>query len=143
MRLKPPDGIARKQWESAHTCPRCGNVINLEEINLRTIATGIIACPKCEWSRPRVDYSVNLVPWGNPDSYFVSLDLPTARHPQTLPATHINRQPLTMDHGAPLRLRLSVELGLKDVKAITKIWFVAEEPKDYRADRRYSRFGGI
>ena len=36
-------------------------------------------------------------------------------------ATHFNGQPLTVDHGAPLRLLVPSKLGLKGVKAITKI----------------------
>jgi ribosomal protein L37AE/L43A len=44
------DQSEKKQWESVHTCPKCGFVINLEEIDLRAIATGIISCPKCDWS---------------------------------------------------------------------------------------------
>jgi DMSO/TMAO reductase YedYZ molybdopterin-dependent catalytic subunit len=91
----------------------------------------------------RVESSVNLDPSGNPDPYFVSLDLPTAPHPQTLLATHINGQPLTVDHGAPLRLLVPVKLGLKNVKAVTKLSFVAEEPRDYWAERGYSRYDGI
>ena len=91
----------------------------------------------------RVESSVNLDPSGNPDPYFVSLDLPTARHPQTLLATHFNGQPLTVDHGAPLRLLVPVKLGLKNVKAVTKLSFVAEEPRDYWAERGYSRYDGI
>ena len=91
----------------------------------------------------RVDSSVNLDPSGNPDPYFVSLDLPTARHQQTLLATHFNGQPLTVDHGAPLRLLVPIKLGLKNVKAITKLSFVAEEPRDYWAERGYSRYDGI
>jgi DMSO/TMAO reductase YedYZ molybdopterin-dependent catalytic subunit len=91
----------------------------------------------------RVDSSVNLDPSGNPDPYFASLDLPTARHPQTLLATHFNGQPLTVDHGAPLRLLVPIKLGLKNVKAITKLSFVAEEPRDYWAERGYSRYDGI
>jgi DMSO/TMAO reductase YedYZ molybdopterin-dependent catalytic subunit len=91
----------------------------------------------------RVDSSVNLDASGNPDPYFASLDLPTARHPQTLLATHFNGQPLTVDHGAPLRLLVPVKLGLKNVKAITKLSFVAEEPRDYWAERGYSRYDGI
>jgi DMSO/TMAO reductase YedYZ molybdopterin-dependent catalytic subunit len=91
----------------------------------------------------RVESSVNLDPSGNPDPYFVSLDLPTARHPQTLLATHFNGQPLTVEHGAPLRLLVPIKLGLKNVKAITKLSFVAEEPKDYWAERGYSRYDGI
>jgi DMSO/TMAO reductase YedYZ molybdopterin-dependent catalytic subunit len=91
----------------------------------------------------RVESSVNLDPSGNPDPYFISLDLPTARHPQTLLATHFNGQPLTVDHGAPLRLLVPVKLGLKNVKAITKLSFVGEEPRDYWAERGYSRYDGI
>ena len=91
----------------------------------------------------RMESSVNLDASGNPDPYFVSLDLPTARHSQTLLATHFNGQPLTVEHGAPLRLLVPVKLGLKNVKAITKISYVAEEPKDYWAERGYSRYDGI
>jgi DMSO/TMAO reductase YedYZ molybdopterin-dependent catalytic subunit len=91
----------------------------------------------------QVESSVNLDPPGNPDRYFVSLDLPTARHPQTLLATHFNGRPLTIDHGAPLRLLVPVKVGLKNVKAVTKLSFVAEEPRDYWAERGYSRYDGI
>src|SRR5438445_485919 len=80
---------------------------------------------------------------GNPDPYFMSIDLATARHPQTLLATHFNGQPLTVEHGAPLRLLVPVKLGLKNVKAITKITYSAEEPRDYWAERGYSRYDGI
>jgi DMSO/TMAO reductase YedYZ molybdopterin-dependent catalytic subunit len=91
----------------------------------------------------RVESSVNLDPSGNPDPYFASLDLPTARHPQTLLATHFNGQPLTVDHGAPLRLLVPVKLGLKNVKAVTKLSFMADEPSDYWAERGYSGYDGI
>jgi DMSO/TMAO reductase YedYZ molybdopterin-dependent catalytic subunit len=91
----------------------------------------------------RVESSVNLDPSGNPDPYFVSLDIPTADHPQTLLATHFNGQPLTVDHGAPLRLLVPMKLGLKNVKAITRITYMKEEPKDYWAERGYSRYDGI
>jgi len=96
---------------------------------------------QAKWAR--VESAVNLDASGNPDPYFVSLDLLTTRHPQTLLATHFNGQPLTVEHGAPLRLLVPVKLGLKNVKAITKISYVAEEPKDYWAERGYSRYDGI
>jgi len=96
---------------------------------------------QAKWAR--VESSVNLDASGNPDPYFMSFDLATARHPQTLLATHFNGQPLTVDHGAPLRLLVPVKLGLKNVKAITKITYVAEEPRDYWAERGYSRYDGI
>jgi DMSO/TMAO reductase YedYZ molybdopterin-dependent catalytic subunit len=96
---------------------------------------------QAKWAR--IESSVNVSPWGNPDPYFISLDLSTARHPQTLLATHFNGHPLTVDHGAPLRLLVPVKLGLKNVKAITRITYAAEEPKDYWAKRGYSYYDGI
>jgi DMSO/TMAO reductase YedYZ molybdopterin-dependent catalytic subunit len=96
---------------------------------------------QAKWAR--VESSVNLDASGNSDPYFMSLDLATARHPQTLLATHLNGQRLTVDHGAPLRLLVPVKLGLKNVKAITAITYMAEEPKDYWAERGYSRYDGI
>ena len=91
----------------------------------------------------RLESSVNLGPWRNPDPYFVSLDLSTARHPQTLLATHLNGKPLTVEHGAPLRLLVPVKLGLKNIKAITRITYTKDEPADYWAKRGYSRYDGI
>src|SRR5580658_1561918 len=96
---------------------------------------------QAKWAR--VESSVNLDASGNPDPYFVSIDLATARHPQTLLATHLSGQPLTVEHGAPLRLRVPVKLGLKNVKAITRLTYLAQEPKDYWAKRGYSRYDGI
>jgi DMSO/TMAO reductase YedYZ molybdopterin-dependent catalytic subunit len=96
---------------------------------------------QAKWAR--VDSSVNLDASGSPDPYFMSLDLATARHPQTLLATHFNGQPLTVEHGAPLRLLVPVKLGLKNVKAITQLTYVAEEPRDYWAERGYSAYDGI
>src|SRR5262249_39951219 len=96
---------------------------------------------RAEWAR--IESSVNVGPWGNPDPCFMSIDLPTARHPQTLLATHLNGRPLTVYHGAPLRLLVPVKLGLKNVKAITTITYTAERPKDYWAERGYSYYDGI
>jgi DMSO/TMAO reductase YedYZ molybdopterin-dependent catalytic subunit len=96
---------------------------------------------QAKWAR--IESSVNLGPWGNPDPYFVSLDLSTARHPQTLLATHLNGKPLTVEHGAPLRLLVPVKLGLKNVKAITRITYTKDEPADYWAKRGYSHYDGI
>jgi DMSO/TMAO reductase YedYZ molybdopterin-dependent catalytic subunit len=96
---------------------------------------------QAKWAR--IESSVNLDAYGDPDPYFVSIDLPTARHPQTLLATHLNGQPLTVDHGAPLRLLAPVKLGLKNIKAITRITYTKDEPQDYWAERGYSRYDGI
>jgi DMSO/TMAO reductase YedYZ molybdopterin-dependent catalytic subunit len=97
--------------------------------------------PQAKWAQ--VESSVNLDAGGNPDPYFVAIDLATARHPQTLLATHHNGQPLTVDHGAPLRLLAPVKLGLKNVKAITRITYSGDPPRDYWAERGYSLYNGI
>ena len=96
---------------------------------------------QAEWAF--IESSVNLDPNGKADPYYVSIDLLTARHPQTLLATHHNGQPLTVEHGAPLRLIAPMKLGLKNIKAITRITYVKDEPKDYWAERGYSRYDGI
>jgi DMSO/TMAO reductase YedYZ molybdopterin-dependent catalytic subunit len=96
---------------------------------------------QAKWAR--VESSVNLDASGNPDPYFVSIDLATARHPQTLLASHLGGQPLTVEHGAPLRLLAPMKLGLKNVKAVTRITYCAEEPRDYWAQYGYSSYDGI
>ena len=96
---------------------------------------------QAKWAR--VESSVNLDNSGNPDPYFVSIDLATARHPQTLLVTHLSGQPLTVEHGAPLRLLVPVKLGLKNVKAITRITYSVNEPKDYWTPYGYSSYDGI
>ena len=96
---------------------------------------------QAKWAR--LESSVNLGRWGNPDPYFVSLDLSTVRHPQTLLATHLNGKPLTVGHGAPLRLLVPVKLGLKNIKAVTRITYTKDEPADYWAKHGYSRYDGI
>jgi len=90
-----------------------------------------------------IESSVNLDANGNPDPYFVSIDLLTAQHPQTLLATHLNGKPLTVEHGAPLRLLVPMKLGLKNIKAITRITYTKDEPPDYWAKRGYSHYDGI
>ncbi|MGA8481178.1 MAG: molybdopterin-dependent oxidoreductase [Chthoniobacterales bacterium] len=96
---------------------------------------------QAKWAH--MESSVNLDANGDPDPYFVSIDLLTAQHPQTLLATHLNGKPLTVEHGAPLRLIVPVKLGLKNIKAITRITYTKDEPPDYWAKRGYSRYDGI
>lgn len=60
--------------------------------------------------------------------YYDSHTIENVRHPQTLLAYEMNSQPLTIVHGAPLRLRVENQLGFKMVKWLSAIEFV----KDYR-----------
>jgi len=97
--------------------------------------------PGARWAALRSQISRD--PAGRPEPYFVSIDLPTAHHAQTLLATELSGRPLPLAHGAPLRLVAPVKLGLKNIKAITHIAYQAEEPADYWNLRGYSKYDGL
>ncbi len=97
--------------------------------------------PGMRWAAMRSE--INLDGAGRPDPYFVSIDLATAQHPQTLLATHLGGAPLSINHGAPLRLAAPIKLGLKNIKGITHIAYVAAEPPDYWNLRGYSKYDGL
>lgn len=77
------------------------------------------------------------------ESYYVGLDLESALHPQTLLAWEMNGQPLTPEHGAPLRLVIPVKYGIKNIKRVGSIRFSPERPKDYWAERGYDWYAGL
>lgn len=43
---------AKIKWEHAHQCPKCGFILKADEIDLKSLATGVITCPSCETSGP-------------------------------------------------------------------------------------------
>lgn len=59
-----------------------------------------------------------------------SIDLLDAYHPQTILAHSMNGKPLPKEHGAPLRLRLELQLGYKNLKHINRI-VVTESLNDF------------
>ena len=97
--------------------------------------------PGARWAAIRS--AVNLDGAGRPSPYYVSIDLETARHAQTLLATHHEGRPLTLAHGAPLRLVVPMKLGLKNIKAITDIAYTATAPADFWNERGYSKYDGL
>jgi len=97
--------------------------------------------PGAKWAK--LESSVNLDSDGDEDPYFVSIDLGTARHPQSLLATQQDGRPLSVEHGAPLRLLAPMKLGLKNIKAITKIVYSSAEPPDYWNLQGYSKYDGL
>jgi DMSO/TMAO reductase YedYZ molybdopterin-dependent catalytic subunit len=75
--------------------------------------------------------------------YYVGLDMQSALHPQTLLCYEMNGKPLTLDHGAPLRLVIPVKYGIKNIKRIGLIRYSTERPKDYWAEQGYDWFAGL
>jgi DMSO/TMAO reductase YedYZ molybdopterin-dependent catalytic subunit len=74
--------------------------------------------------------------------YYVGIDLESALHPQTLLCYEMGGQPLTPEHGAPLRLAIPVKYGIKNLKRIGRIRFGDERPRDYWAERGYDWYAG-
>ena len=56
--------------------------------------------------------------------YYTSLDLEEARYPQTILAYEFNSEPLSIAHGAPLRVRIENQLGFKMCKWIRTLEIV-------------------
>jgi len=75
--------------------------------------------------------------------YYVGLDMLSAMHPQTLLAYELNGQPLTWQHGAPLRLAIPVKYGVKNIKRIGAIRYTDVRPADYWAERGYDWYAGL
>ena len=61
--------------------------------------------------------------------YYESIDLVDAFHPQTILAYSLNRAPLSIGHGAPLRLRVERQLGYKQAKYVMRVELVASLDK--------------
>ena len=78
------------------------------------------------------------------DDYYETLDMATALHPQTLLCYEMYDQPLTRDHGAPLRLSVPTKIGYKQAKYLTslKVTNVVEKV-GYWEDQGYSSFYGL
>jgi DMSO/TMAO reductase YedYZ molybdopterin-dependent catalytic subunit len=78
------------------------------------------------------------------DDYYESLDWETAMHPQTLLCWEMYEQPLTREHGAPLRLQIPTKVGYKQAKYLTdlKVTHVLDRV-GYWEDQGYSWFYGL
>lgn len=103
-------------------------------VRLRDLAT--LVQPKSE---------ARYVYFQSADGYYESWDLPSALHPQTLMVYQKNGEPLSADHGAPLRLAAPIKLGYKQSKWVTRIFFTTHllEQKGYWEDRGYVWFAGL
>ena len=112
-----------------------------------------------EWTGVPLSYVLNLVGVLPQAKYIVylsldeewwdSLDMPEAWHPQTLLTYGMNGSDLTVDHGAPLRLRLPRQLGYRSLKYVRHIT-VTDNIKNFgnglgssSPDVGYSWYAGI
>jgi DMSO/TMAO reductase YedYZ molybdopterin-dependent catalytic subunit len=79
------------------------------------------------------------------DDYYESIDIDTARHPQSLLCDEMYGRPLTREHGAPLRLVLPTKLGYKQAKYLVglRVSNVLGPKRGYWVDQGYSWYGGL
>jgi DMSO/TMAO reductase YedYZ molybdopterin-dependent catalytic subunit len=79
------------------------------------------------------------------DDYYESIDMMTARHPQSLLCDEMYGRPLTREHGAPLRLVLPTKLGYKQAKYIVglRVSHVLGATRGYWVDQGYGWYGGL
>jgi len=78
------------------------------------------------------------------DDYYESLDMATALHPQSLLCYEMSDQPLTREHGAPLRLRIPTKIGYKQAKYLTSLSVTnVLQGAGYWEDQGYSEFYGL
>ena len=105
--------------------PRTGSRNQLHRIEL---ATGI----------PRY------VGFETPDGqYYVGIEREVVLHPQTLLAYELNGQPMTPDHGAPLRLVTPLKYGIKQLKQIGRMTYTDMRPRDYWHEQGYDYYAGL
>ena len=65
-------------------------------------------------------------------------------HPQSLLCYEMYEQPLTREHGAPLRLRLPTKVGYKSAKYLTSLRVTDVVPKaGYWEDQGYPAYYGL
>ncbi len=77
------------------------------------------------------------------DDYYSSYDMPSALHPQTLLCYEAYDKPLTMDHGAPVRIVIPTKLGYKSAKWVKKLTVTNTKPGGYWEDQGYDWFAGL
>ena len=75
--------------------------------------------------------------------YYVSIDMKSMRHPQTVLAYEMNEAPLSIENGAPLRLIIPIKYGVKSIKRIGHIYFSDERPQDFWTEQGYDWYSGL
>ena len=76
-------------------------------------------------------------------NYYGGYNMSAARHPQSLLVTEMGGQPLSQEHGAPLRLHMPIKYGYKQLKRVGLIAYMDVKPDDYWTKLGYDWYAGI
>jgi DMSO/TMAO reductase YedYZ molybdopterin-dependent catalytic subunit len=77
------------------------------------------------------------------EGYSVSIDMPTALHPQTQMTFKFDGQLLPTRLGFPMRIRIPTKLGFKNPKFVVGLAVLNTYTGGYREDRGYNWFSGL
>jgi hypothetical protein len=76
-------------------------------------------------------------------NYYAGYNMAAARHPQSLLVTEMSGQPITPEHGAPLRLHMPIKYGYKQIKRIGLIAYTDVKPDDFWEKLGYDWYAGL
>ena len=131
------DGLERQEMTVEHYCVEgWSHIVTWGGVRFRDFVAA--AFPEY------LDVPTEFVSMETPDrGFYVGVEWATMMHPQTLLATHLQGEPLSQDHGAPLRLVTPVKYGIKQLKRIGVIEFTDTQPADFWAERGYDWYAGL
>jgi DMSO/TMAO reductase YedYZ molybdopterin-dependent catalytic subunit len=77
------------------------------------------------------------------EGYYVSIDMPTALHPQTQMTFKFDGQILPTKFGFPMRIRIPTKLGFKNPKHVIGLAVLTNYTGGYWEDQGYNWFSGL
>jgi DMSO/TMAO reductase YedYZ molybdopterin-dependent catalytic subunit len=77
------------------------------------------------------------------EGYSVSIDMPTALHPQTQMTFKFDGQTLPAKFGFPMRIRIPTKLGFKNPKSVIALTVLNNYTGGYWEDQGYNWFSGL
>lgn len=94
-------------------------------------------------TRVGADLTAKYVHFACGEGYSVSIDMPTALHPQTQMTFKFDGQILPTRLGFPLRIRIPTKLGLKNPKYVVGLAVLNNYTGGYWEDQGYNWFSGL
>jgi DMSO/TMAO reductase YedYZ molybdopterin-dependent catalytic subunit len=89
------------------------------------------------------DLTAKYVHFACAEGYSVSIDMPTALHPQTQMSFRFADEVLPTKFGFPMRIRIPTKLGFKNPKHVVGLAVINNYSGDYWSDRGYNWFSGL
>jgi len=93
-------------------------------------------------TRIGADLTAKYVHFACAEGYSVSIDMPTALHPQTQMTFKFDGEILPTRLVFPMRIRIPTKLGFKNPKLVTAMFVTNEYPGGYWEDKGYNWFSG-